>query len=70
MYEVNRSVLTLQPKQPFLQWIRSLYDASSLPQLPISGNALLIPAMDDESELPAFLAEHCQPDAGRALGLV
>lgn len=59
MFEVNRSVVILKPRQPFADWLASLPGAPAvaLDELRRNGNALLIPHVDDVD--PAdFLAEH------------
>lgn len=59
MFEVNRSVVILKPRQPFADWLSQLPGAPAvdLAALRSNGNALLIPHVDDLD--PAdFLAEH------------
>lgn len=59
MFEVNRSVLILKPRQPFADWLSQLPGAPqvSVEQLRRDSNALLIPHVDD-IEPADFLAEH------------
>ncbi|MBV8046000.1 MAG: VacJ [Paludibacterium sp.] len=63
MYEVNRSVIILRPKQPFLDWLQSLPGeldpALTLTELRENGNAILVPAVDRLDELHEFLSQHC-----------
>ncbi|TDR80351.1 VacJ [Paludibacterium purpuratum] len=63
MFEVNRSVAILRPKQPFLDWLKSLPGGfetePTLHDLRENGNALLVPAVDDLDELAEFIAENC-----------
>jgi hypothetical protein len=63
MYEVNRSVIILRPKQPFLDWLSALPGSfeplPSLSELRENSNAILVPAVDRLGELAEFMAEHC-----------
>lgn len=62
MYEVNRSVIILRPKQSFLDWLCGLpgcfEPAPNLAELRENGNAILVPAVDRLDELQEFIAEH------------
>jgi len=62
MYEVNRSVVIVRPKQPFLDWLRTLpggIDPTvTLDALQQNGNALLVPAEDDADAIEAFVLGH------------
>lgn len=62
MYEVNRSVAILKPRQPFLDWLQnlpgSLDGQLQLAQLRADCNALLIPAADDYESAEDFVRQH------------
>ncbi|MBP7580190.1 MAG: VacJ [Vogesella sp.] len=62
MYEVNRSIAILKPRQPFLDWLKSLPggldDQLELVQLRGDCNALLIPAADDYDSAEDFVRQH------------
>ena len=60
MYEVNRSVLVIKPKQPFVDWLLSLpfrFDPEevNLRNLREDCNALLVPPVEDFSEVRDFI---------------
>ena len=59
MFEVNRSVLIIKPRQPFADWLKQLpgTPAVDLAELRGNGNAVLIPNVDDV-EPADFLASH------------
>jgi hypothetical protein len=62
MYEVNRSIAILKPRQPFLDWLKGLPggldDQLELVQLRGDCNALLIPAADDYDSAEDFVRQH------------
>lgn len=62
MYEVNRSIAILKPRQPFLDWLKSLPggldEQLELVQLRGDCNALLIPAADDYDSADDFVRQH------------
>lgn len=62
MYEVNRSIAILKPRQPFLDWLKSLPggldEQLELVQLRGDCNALLIPAADDYDSAEDFVRQH------------
>lgn len=62
MYEVNRSVVIVRPRQPFLDWLRALPGGIdpgvTLASLQQNGNALLVPAADDADAVETFLLAH------------
>ncbi|MFN4236447.1 MAG: VacJ [Vogesella sp.] len=62
MYEVNRSIAILKPRQPFLDWLKSLPGSLDgqleLAQLRADCNALLIPAADDYASAEDFVRRH------------
>ena len=62
MYEVNRSVAILKPRQPFLDWLQRLpghLDGKlELAQMQRDCNALLIPAADDYETAEDFVRHH------------
>ncbi len=62
MYEVNRSVAIIKPRQPFLDWLQnlpgSLDGQLQLDQLRADCNALLIPAADDYDSAEDFVRLH------------
>jgi hypothetical protein len=64
MYEVNRSVAVIRPREPFLQWLKSLPGTQeqelTLETLRQSSNALLIPPADDADTLADFLRAHVE----------
>jgi hypothetical protein len=57
MSEINRSLIILRPKQPFLEWARSLDDDSkvTLESLNEDSTAFLIPEIWQDSDQAAFL---------------
>ena len=62
MYEVNRSVAILKPRQPFLDWLQQLPGTLDgqlqLEELRRDCNALLIPAADDYASAEDFVRQH------------
>lgn len=59
MYEVNRSVALLRPRQPFLDWLLALPGIQgdiTLEALRQNSNALLVPP-DEEGSTATFIAE-------------
>ncbi|MCP9758978.1 VacJ [Aquitalea sp. S1-19] len=61
MYEVNRSLVLLKPRQPFLDWLCALPGSQpeevSLKALRASANALLIPPADDMDMVAGFMSD-------------
>lgn len=60
MYEVNRSLVLLKPRQPFADWLLALPGQQAdvtLDALRDSANALLIPVAEDLDEIATLLAE-------------
>ncbi len=66
MYEVNRSVVIVKPKQPFADWLATLdvewpQDAPpSLMQLREDCNAFLIPPAEDVMDAKDYIRQHWQ----------
>ena len=63
MFEVNRSVLVLRPKQAFVDWLFSLpfsWDTKvvNLAQLQHDCNALLIPPAEHIEDVQKFIRQH------------
>lgn len=62
MFEVNRSVAVLRPKQPFIDWLRTLPGGWDTPPsaatLADACNALLVPAHDEPEALRAYVRAH------------
>lgn len=62
MYEVNRSVAVLKPRQAFLDWLLqlpgNLEGGLQLEELRRDCNALLIPAADDYASAQDFVHHH------------
>ena len=60
MSEINRSLLILRPKQPFLDWGVALDDKNfTLEQLAEDSTAYLIPELWDESDQGELLESYC-----------
>lgn len=61
MFEVNRSIVIIKPRQPFVDWLQSLPGAPAveLDALRANGNAVLIPHVE-ELDPADFLASHYQ----------
>ena len=62
MYEVNRSVIIVKPRQPFVDWLLGLpfeidTDEVNLVNLRRDSNALLVPAIEDYDDLRAVLKQ-------------
>lgn len=59
MYELDRAVAIIKPRQPFLDWIKGLpgtpLEKITLEQLRMDCTALLIPQLDDDDEEVAFV---------------
>lgn len=60
MYELDRAVAIIKPRQPFLDWVRGLPGTPlegilTLEQLRRDCTALLIPQLDEEAEEMAFV---------------
>ena len=59
MYQINRSVVILKPKKPFLDWLHQGPDAEpmelSLEDLHRDCTVLLIPDFDDETAALAYV---------------
>ncbi|AQR66247.1 VacJ [Aquaspirillum sp. LM1] len=62
MYEVNRSVAIVKPKQPFFDWLNSLPfeqdETLTLHALRQDCNALLIPPAEDFEDAREFIRSH------------
>ena len=61
MSEINRSLVTLKPKQPFLDWSRTLDDEDkdlTLKQLAEDSTAYLIPELWQDSDQQSLLESH------------
>jgi hypothetical protein len=61
MSEINRSLVILKPKQPFLDWARTLDDEDknlTLEQLAEDSTAYLIPELWQESDQRSLLESH------------
>lgn len=59
MWSVNRSVLVVRPKQPYLDWVHSLDDESkkvTLDDLRRDCTALLVPLVEDDDHQDQILA--------------
>lgn len=59
MYQLDRFVALIRPREPFLDWLRSVPDFEdlefTLEQLRGDSTALLIPQFDDDEEAVAFV---------------
>ena len=58
MSEINRSLILLKPKQPFLDWLRALDDDDNnltLKELSDDSTAYLVPEIWQDSDQPAIL---------------
>lgn len=59
MYQLDRFVAIIRPRQPFLDWLRSVPDFEdlefTLEQVRGDSTALLIPQFDDDEEAVAFV---------------
>ena len=58
MSEINRSLILLKPKQPFLNWLRALDDDDNnltLKELSDDSTAYLVPEIWQDSDQPAIL---------------
>ncbi|MCI0334822.1 MAG: hypothetical protein L0228_16535 [Planctomycetes bacterium] len=63
MWSVNRSVLVVRPRQPYLDWVQSLDDADkkvTLDDLRRDCTALLVPEVDDEDHQDEIVAAMCK----------
>jgi hypothetical protein len=60
MYEVNRSLIVVRAKQPFVQWINSLPDPGdlTLDEVNEESTAYLLPEYEDDSEMEKFLKKY------------
>ena len=61
MSEINRSLLILKPKQPFLDWTRTLDDEDqdlSLEEIHHDSTAYLIPELWDDSDQQELLESY------------
>ncbi len=52
---INRSVLIVRPKQPFLDWARGLDDSGLLPDVEGEQTVYLVPEFDDEESTQAII---------------
>jgi len=61
MKMLNRSAISVQLKQPFVDWINSLDEAGdeqvTLEEVNLEATTYLIPELEDESALEAFIDE-------------
>lgn len=59
MYLVNRAVVIIKPRQPFLDWANSLPDPTpvTLEQLREDCNAILISDVDDDREAERYVRQ-------------
>jgi hypothetical protein len=60
MSEINRSLITLKPKQPFLDWVRTLDDESeelTLAELAKDSTVYLVPEIWEDSDQQGALEE-------------
>lgn len=59
MYQLDRFVALIRPREPFLDWLRSVPDFEdlefTLEQVRGDSTALLIPQFDDDEEAVAFV---------------
>lgn len=59
---VNRGVVIVKPKQPFVDWLRALPDPTDTPldELRADCNAYLIPEWESPAELERRLKRYCR----------
>jgi hypothetical protein len=57
MYTINRAIAIIKPKQPYLDWTRTLPDPSdvSLDELRRDCTAVLLPDVADDTEVDVYL---------------
>jgi hypothetical protein len=63
MSEINRSLIVLKPKQPFLDWAHSLDEERNkftLQELAHDSIAYLIPELWEDADQEAFLESSCE----------
>jgi hypothetical protein len=65
---LNRTALILRAKKPFTDWVRSTDEDGPLPDPKDKQTVYLIPDVDGERDLEAFLAEHFDEFFQRELG--
>ncbi len=60
MKEINRSVLIVRAKEPFLQWLNSLPDPGkfTLDEVNLDCTAFLFPDYEDDSEMEKLLEQY------------
>ena len=60
MNEVNRSVIVVRAKEPFLQWLNSLPDPGkfTLDDVNQDSSAFLLPEYEDDSEMEKLLERY------------
>jgi len=60
MQSINRSILVVKAKAPFLEWLRSLPDLSdvTLGEVNEDSTVYLVPECDDDSEMDEILEEN------------
>jgi hypothetical protein len=60
MYTVNRSVVIIKPKQPFIDWVKSSTGSKkySLELFSQDCTSILIPEFGDDTEVIDFLKQH------------
>ena len=56
---INRAVLIVRPKQPFLDWAAGLDDSGMIPNVEGEQTVYLIPDFDTDAEARAILEEVC-----------
>jgi hypothetical protein len=62
MSEINRSLVILKPKQPFVDWVQTLDDEDkdlTLEQLTEDSTAYLIPELWQDSDQQELLESYC-----------
>jgi hypothetical protein len=52
---LNRAVLIVRPKQPFLDWVAQLDDSGVVPDVAGEQTAYLVPGFDDDDEAKRVL---------------
>jgi hypothetical protein len=60
---IDRNIIILKPRAPFLKWQQSLPDAIeglTLEDLEGDPTAILVPELDSFDELNAFIKAHCR----------
>ena len=63
MFQIDRSVAIIKPKQPFVDWINSEVDAShqySIQDFSTDCGVILLPVLDSDEHAEAFIKEMFQ----------